>query len=83
MCPYTPDENEDPKPPSNKEEEEKFVEFILESATEQDLIDHLKAGFKKFGIEGTEEVFRTIYAQYPVLQEKYQKLYDKLIGRTK
>jgi len=65
------------------DEEKRLIEFILETATDQDIQQHITAGFKRFGIEGTEEVFRRVYANYPVLQEKYQKAYDKLIGRIK
>jgi len=40
---------------------------------------HLNQAFKKWGIEGTEQKLKEIYSQMPTLQEKYLKVYYKLL----
>lgn len=61
------------------EEDDKIYNLILDKAIEE----HLKEGFAKFGIEGTEEVFCRVYASIPKILERYQEIYNRLIGRAK
>jgi hypothetical protein len=52
-----------------------------EELVEQIIVEHIKEGFKTFGIEGTEDVFRRAYSTTPQLLDRYQGVYDRLIGR--
>lgn len=62
---------------------EELINHIIEKATNDEILDHIKSGFKTFGIEGTEDVFRRIYVNHQVILDRYQAIYDNLIGRTK
>lgn len=77
---YDPEEEQN-EGGMSKEERDKLIEFIIQTATDADIEDHLKAGFQKFGIEGTEEVFMRVYDKYPVLKERYKKAFDRLLRR--
>ena len=79
MPKYEHDDDEEKLTP---EELDKKLYEIVSQAADEIIIDHIKAGFTKFGIEGTEDVFRRVYKECPAIMDRYQKLYDKLIGRT-
>jgi hypothetical protein len=76
-------EDDDHEEKMSEEELDKLLGHIVEQATDDVIVEHIKAGFTKFGIEGTEDVFRRVYIKHPSIMERYQKLYDRLIGRTK
>lgn len=79
---YNPDDGMD-EDKLTPEELEKLLGQIVDQATNETIVEHIKEGFKKFGIEGTEDVFRRVYLKHPSIMERYQKLYDRLIGRKK
>jgi hypothetical protein len=45
--------------------------------------DSLKRLMKQAGIEGTEDVFRRVYKEQPIILNRFQEIYDRLIGRIK
>jgi hypothetical protein len=45
--------------------------------------DSLKHLMKQAGIEGTEDVFRRVYKEQPIILNRFQEIYDRLIGRVK
>ncbi len=59
----------------------KEFNHILEKMIEREMQRHLIAGFKKYGIEGTEERIKIVYKNVPILKEKYLKLYKKLVKK--
>lgn len=50
-----------------------------EYLTEVLMADHIKAGFKVWGIEGTEQKIQELYRNKPGIQEKYLAVYKKLL----
>jgi len=76
-------EHDDDEEKLTSEELDKKLYEIVSQASDEIIIGHIKKSFTKFGIEGTEDVFRRIYEKCPAIKERYQKLYDNLIGRTK
>ena len=47
--------------------------------TEEIMTEHLTKGFSVWGIEGTEDKIRELYASSPVILEKYLGVYNKLL----
>ena len=45
--------------------------------------DSLKHLMKQAGIEGTEDIFRRVYKEQPIILNRFQEIYDRLIGRVK
>jgi len=45
--------------------------------------DSLKRLMQQAGIEGAEDVFRRVYQSQPIILNRFQEIYDRLIGRIK
>lgn len=82
MCPYIPDDEGMEEEKMDDTEREKLISEVAGHLNEEIVEEHLKASFRKYGIEGSEDIFRRVYANYPKILDLYQKVYNRLIGRT-
>lgn len=59
----------------NPIDENQLVEKLVE--------DHIREGFKKFGIEGTEDVIREAYGNNPKALAIYLRVYNNILENYK
>ena len=57
-----------------KKDEDASVELV-----DQLIADGLRSAFKTFGLEGTEDKIKEIYARSPKMLDRYISVYNRLI----
>jgi len=50
---------------------------------DQTILFHLNKAFKEYGIEGTEQKIKEIYATMPTIKERYLQIYSKVMHNEK
>ncbi len=58
--------------------EDKFDDIVKE-ITKEKAIEHLKRAFAEWGVEGTEDKIKELYANTPAIRDYLLEMYYKLL----